>query len=117
MGTEGLNLLLIGKLGITVGKRVTMEWQDLLPGRAKEPSERERGRGRRGGRAGPKRQGPLCAGPSLFASAVGPRRLVSISQPGGRYGYLGLGVVTVWYWDGTVLILTWPLHCLCRSEG
>jgi hypothetical protein len=34
-----------------------------------------------------------------FASAIGPRRLISISQPGGRYGYLGLGVVTVWYWD------------------
>jgi hypothetical protein len=50
----------------------------------------------RGATANPDR---LLEEVARFASAVGPRRLISISQPGGRYGYLGLGVVTVWYWD------------------
>jgi hypothetical protein len=50
----------------------------------------------RGATANPDR---LLEEVARFASAVGPRRLISISQPGGRYGYLGHGAVTVWYWD------------------
>lgn len=35
-----------------------------------------------------------------FASSIGPRRLIGISQSAGNEAFKGNnGVVTVWYWD------------------
>ncbi len=36
---------------------------------------------------------------AAFATAVGPDRLIGISQSEGRDGMIAGGVVAVWYWD------------------
>lgn len=36
---------------------------------------------------------------AAFASQIGPKRLIGISQSEGREGWFANGVVTVWYWD------------------
>ena len=41
----------------------------------------------------------LFAETAAFASEIGPKRLISISQSEGRDGTYANGVVTVWYWD------------------
>jgi hypothetical protein len=34
-----------------------------------------------------------------FASAIGPKRLIGISHSEGGQGWMGKGVITVWYWE------------------